>query len=96
MNLCKECADIAFCVRERGIRIDRYKVVFEGGAVRILDVIQSPGAHLSGSNAFLMDGFPRLSLELEILLHFARVCLHEVDEVDGRSLRLLSLGECSG
>src|SRR2546429_5553738 len=73
MNLCKDCTDIAFCVRERGVRINRYKVVFEGGAVRILDVIQSPGAHLSGSDAFLMNGFPRLLLQLEILLNFGRV-----------------------
>jgi len=96
MNLCKDRTDIAFCVRERGVRINRYKVVFEGGAVRILDVIQSPGAHLSGSDAFLMNGFPRLLLQLEILLNFGRVGLHEVDDVDGRSLRLLGLGECSG
>src|SRR5436853_6235333 len=94
MNLCKDCTDIAFCVRERGVRINRYKVGFEGGAVRILDVIQSPGAQLSGSDAFLMNGFPRLLLQLEILLKFVRVGLHEVDGVSARSLVIPGVGGC--
>src|SRR6266550_8307489 len=68
MNLCEDRADIAFCVRERSIRIDRDKVVLEGGAKRILDAVQSPGAHLSGADAFLKNGFPGLSLQLQVLL----------------------------
>ena len=96
MNLCEDWADIAFRVGQRGIRIDRYEVVLEGGAKRILDAVQSLGAHLSGADAFLMNGFPRLPLQLQVLLIFGRVGLNEVDDVDRRPLRLLGLGGCGG